>query len=403
MKELRLRGRDAAYWLSALLHVLGWGIYYSVSRMLVSSIGYSGVLAYAAAETLPTALSIPASSIAARRGYRGLILVGFLEAAALAGFAAPWPLSPLAVLAASAAWAVAGPTILSAILETGSRGVRLGAILSSTALGWSLGGFIGPLVYSRFGVLGASLLSALSIAACYAILLPYAPPSASRPGGSRVGALETLAYSLALSPLVAAMEASFALVMARVSQELPVGLYAAVLAATGVLSAAGKPVAGVLVDRLGAAPVYYAAIAAYSAWMLLVSRLDGLALVAAFLAPIYPFYEVGFYARASVLLGERRASAAWAASYTVAGLILLALRSSRLGYTGVLTVSSLLAASSLAAVAAVERWISRRLAGAPLRWGRVAAVHGVHGEAGGCAAGGRPDRPGEGAREGPCG
>ena len=394
--------RDAAYWMAAFLHVLGWGVYYSVSRMLVANIGYSGVLIYAAAETLPTALSIPASSIAAARGYRRLILVGFLEAAALAGFAAPWPYSPLFVFAASAAWAVAGPTISSAILETGLSGVRLGAIFSSTALGWSLGGFVGPLIYTAFGLQGAAIIAAASIAVCYALLLPYAPPTASKPGGSRVGSLETLAYSLALSPLIAGMEASFALVMARLSEMLPVELYAWVLAGTGIASALGKPVAGILVDWLGSTPVYYGAIAAYSAWMYLVSRLDGVALAVAFLAPIYPFYEIGFYSRAARLLGERRASAAWAASYTAAGVIVLGLRWSSLGYRGTLVASAALAASSLLAIVLVERWISRRLCSSASRRGSSAPVHRVHAEAGSGAASWRPNRAGEGESKGAC-
>ncbi len=357
-------GRAAAYWAAGLLHVAGWAVYYAVSRMLVGRIGYGGILYLVAAETLPSALSIPASSIAARRGYRGLLAIGFLEAAGLALFALlPWPSSIAAVLLASAAWAAAGPSLVSAILEAGYGGRRLGLILSSTAIGWSLGGLAGPLIYSQWGLAASMSVASASIAACYAMMLPLAPSSASRPGGARVGAAEALAYSLALSLLIVATEASFSMVMSRLSAELGPGGYAAVLAATGLASAAGKPLAGRLAEGGRARLVYRAAMAAYSAWMLAASMLDGLPLAALFTIPIYPFFEIGYYEHVSRLLGERRAAAAWSASYTIAGVAALLLRWSGLGYRGVLLASSALAASSLAATTVVEGWVARRSRG----------------------------------------
>ena len=109
--------------------------------------------------------------------------------------------------------------------------------------------------------------------------------------------------------------------------------------------------------------VYRASMLAYSAWMLAASLLDGLPLALLFTIPIYPFFELGYYGHVARLLGERRATAAWSASYTLAGVAALLLRWSGLGYRGVLVASSALAASALAATMVVEGWVARRQGG----------------------------------------
>ncbi|AEM39227.1 hypothetical protein Pyrfu_1369 [Pyrolobus fumarii 1A] len=355
--------RLALYWLAVLLHIGGWAIYYSVSRSLEAIIGFSGILLLAALETLPSALSIPSSSVAASRGYRGLLIFGFVEALGLLLFAViPWPYSSLGVLVASIGWAIAGPHTVTAVLESSSSSSKLGVVLSSGALGWSLGGFLGPLLYDATGLTGSMLVAFLMITGCYVIFLANLPEGAASPGGSRVGALETLAYSLALSPLIVAMETSFSLIMGRIASELPSLHYALVLAGTGLTSALGKVIAGVVIDRIGGTVIYRASFAAYSIWMVASSQLGGYALAAAFLTPIFPFYEIGYYTHVSRLLGERRATAAWAASYTLASLHLFTLSVLELSFVEALIISSILAFASLVVTTLVERWITRRVA-----------------------------------------
>ncbi len=358
--------RLIAYWFAILLHITGWGVYYSVSRSLVKRIGWNGLLLLVAAETLPSVLSVPASDYAARRGYARLLAFSVPEVLGLLLFGyLPWPYQAAAVLVAAIGWAVAGPQTLNAVLEDASgRGSRLGAVLTSGALGWSLGGLLGPIIYSASSLQASMVVAASLVALCYLLLYIALPPTAYSPGGSRVTSFETLAYSLALSPLVLAMEASFAAVMSALSVTLTPLEYGLVLAGTGVTSALGKLVVGVAADRIGVerfAPlVYRASFIAYSLWMLASSAASGWVLAILFLTPVYPLYEMGFYLHASRLLGERRASAAWPASYTIAGLGALLLSRLRLGYATILYMSSVFALASLALVALVEHWIIRR-------------------------------------------
>ncbi len=353
----------AVYWAAAALHVAGWAVYYSVSRSLGDKLGTQLLLLLVVLETAPSILSILSSSIAARRGYRGLLLLGFVEATGLAGFGLlPYPWFFGALLVASLGWALAGPHTITVMLESGYRGMELGAALSSTAVGWTLGSFAGPLLREAMGLSGSMLIAASMVASCYALILGRLPGRASRPGGSRVGWRETLAYSLALSPLIVATETSFTLIMSRLSSELPTLHYSLVLGATGVTSALGKLAAGSAVRRVRPSLVYRGAMLGYAAWMLISSRLDGYALAAAFVTPIYPFFEIGFYEHVSPLLGERRATAAWAASYTLASLGVLVLAYLHPGFTEALTASSALALLGLVATNAVERRIGGRAA-----------------------------------------
>ncbi len=358
-----MRRSLTSYWAAVVLHVAGWGVYYSVSRSLGDRLGTQLLLLLVVLETAPSILSVLSSSIAARRGYRGLLLLGFVEAAGLAGFGLlPYPWFFGAVLVASLGWALAGPHTITVILESGYRGVELGAALSSTAIGWTLGSFTGPLLRDAIGLEGSMLVAAGMVASCYAIILRGLPRRASRPGGARVGWRETLVYSLSLSPLIIATETSFTLIMSRLSSELPTLHYSLVLGATGVTSAIGKLVAGSAVRRARPSLVYRGAMLGYAAWMLLSSRLDGYALAVAFVAPIYPFFEIGYYEHVTPLLGERRATAAWAASYTLASLGLLALAYLHPGFTEALTASAVLALLALVATSVVERRIGGRVA-----------------------------------------
>ncbi len=355
--------RLVAYWVALLLHITGWGIYYAVSRSLTSVIGWKGLLLLVASETLPSALSIPASEYAVKRGYERLLVFGVPEALGLLLFGyLPWPSKALAVLVASIGWAVAGPQVLNAILEDAEgRGSRLGVALTAGALGWSLGGLVGPLLYSATSLQVTLSIAALLVALCYALLYTSLPGTARKPGGAKASGLAAFIYSLSLSPLILAMEASFAAVMSELSRILTPTEYGLVLAGTGVSSALGKVAVGFIVERWGyetARVVYRFSFIAYSLWMLASAHVKGFLLALLFLTPVYPLYEIGFYTWVSRLLGERRASAVWAASYTISGLGALGISVLGLGFERILLLSSILAIVSLGLVTLVEYWIS---------------------------------------------
>jgi hypothetical protein len=353
-----------------VLHVAGWGAYYALTRMVYG--GEPGfLLSLAAAETLPTAAGVLGGLAAERRGYRPVLLLGLLEGAFLSA-AGAWlldrPLLWLAALTASLFWSIAGPQVYALAL-TVSRGSaeKLGLVLAGATLGYSIGGGLAPLLATRLGP-GAVLEAAGVVAAAsYAVAACAASGLAPATRGGRRGDRAAAAVLVALAAAAAYVgtETLGSVYMGRLSREVGPSFYSAANAAAGLLGAAARPLAGRLLDRLGEAPLLPPLLASYAVYVVVLDKLHGLAFLAAWLLPLYPFVDTGLYRLASGLLGEPLGSAVVSSSYSMTGAVLAV--AARLGLGGeALAVGGFLASAALAAVAARMGGGSSRGAGRPV-------------------------------------
>ncbi|KSW11450.1 hypothetical protein CF15_00920 [Pyrodictium occultum] len=358
-----------------LVHIASWAAYYALTRELYS--GEPGFLVrLAAAETLPTAVGLLGGAVAERRGYRTALALGLLEGLFLAS-AGVFIHRPLllwaSALLASLFWSMAGPQVLGYSLTiTRGSGSRLGVVLAGGTLGWSLGGSVAPLAAR---VLGPGRVVAAGGAAVVLVYLVLALLSGGTRPARRSGedaSRSTLAAMMLLSSLVfTGTEVIGSVYMAKLSVEAGNLGYAAANAATGLMAAAARPLAGRVIDRAGSGLVLAASLAAYTVYTLLLHSLHGLGFVAVWLIPLYPFLDTSLYKLAASLLGDAMGTAAVISGYSLAGAVLLAASQRGLGVWGytLLAVTAFQLALALAVLLAGRAGELRLLASALLKGG----------------------------------
>ena len=346
-----------------VLHVAGWGAYYSLTRLVYS--GENGVLyLLSASETLPTVAGLLGARLAERRGYRAVLLAwGLLEALGLAAAGAfidrPLLLASGAFLA-SLAWSIAGPQLYAMIYTLTGSTEAVGLASAGATLGYSLGA-LAPLAARELGAGTALSLASLPVAAAYlaaAVLADGARPGRGGDRGWREDAGAAAAVAVVAALVYVAGETVNSAFMGRLAGEAGATLYSFANTVAGLLAAAAKPLAGRLVDAAGPWRLLPAGLAAYTAYVLVLSRLQGPAMALAWVLPVSPFVELSLTGAAYSLLGEHRGAAVLAAAYSLAGAAMAA--------ASLLNPDpALMAASSSALAAASSLALARQAAAAP--------------------------------------
>jgi len=358
-----LRGYAAAqvaYW-------MGYGLYYTYSRMLIEEAlgqAYSFAAKLAAAETAPLVLSVVLGFLADRLGRRKSMLVGIGEAAATLamGYLGLARLPVLAAIAASI-HSISYTAFMGALLAgVSGSGYTYSIAAAGGSVGWGLGGLAAGLLHSlgpRPEFATAALLEALG----YLIAVATTPPSLEASETPRLaelaGGLRRLSWltgSIILSSAGLTLYASSVSLKLKAEVENPI-LYGLTFSTiTALVGAAVRPVAGRVSDRLGHVRLLALTTAVYilAGYGMLVAH--GPALVIIWILPIYPFRDVSMMLSASIMLPRRlQATAAGVVSFaaSVSGFVVLlispALMAGRLAR--VFVISALLLGLSLAMLA----------------------------------------------------
>jgi len=328
-------GNKLQHWLpiytfAALLHIMSWSMYYSVTRAYFSSAGHNFLAQLAAAETIPIALGIPWAHIAEKKGFCIALLPGFLEALflLLVGLIGTQPtLTTLFVVcAASLFWSLAGPQTTAIVIAASPTGYTLSNYFIGSTIGWSLGALIAPLTYQVLGYTLTMTLTSLLTTISYVLYLLYLPTKHPRHRILWQNSHSQLLYVILLSTTIFYMiEIIGSIYLSNLYVELNSNnvMYALTLFATGLVGAAVRPLAGKAVDRLGAKKVLQTTLLAYTIYAYIYPSLHGTAAVVAWMIPLFPFLDTSLYLYTTRILGEALGTAATSAAYTPAGFMLL--------------------------------------------------------------------------------
>jgi len=367
MERTWLRG----YAVAQVLYWMGYGVYYTYSRMLIEERmgqAYSFVATLAAAETAPLVFSIVFGFLADRVGRRRVMLLGLGEAGAtcLMGLPGLARLPALAALAASI-HSVSYTALTGALLAgvTGS-GYAYSLVAAGGSVGWGLGGLVAGLLHPlgpKLEFAFAGLLEAIG----YIMAVASTPPGLEAPRAPRLEELPAgLSRALWLAGSLILSSAGLTLYTSVVSLKLKAEivnplLYGLTLStATAFAGAAVRPVAGRVSDTIGHARLLALTTIVYMlvGYGMLVSH--GLALAILWVLPIYPFRDVAMMLSISRMLsGSLQATAAGIASFStsISGflVLLLSLTISAGQSTRVFTISMLLLALSLVLLSPILR------------------------------------------------
>lgn len=293
--------------------------YYATSRPFVSDAfgeeRYSIILLVAAAESLPGLIGPLLGLLSDARGARALLALAAARALLL-------PMLPLV----SPLWAVA-LVGLSSLLSVAFSAAAFGSLLqevrgsaSSYArttvlfpLAWAVGGLLpglleGRLSYAQLFALAGGLHALASLMA-----LPVAE-SVGRRLELREKPAALAVFAIALS--AAGLGVFFSMISIKLYEELGSVLAYSIIGVslTSLVSAATRPFAGIIVERIGEGRALRYSIGAYAIYSVLMYLATGHLLALLWLLPLYPFREVSL----TMYVSRRMSSGAQS---TAAGLI----------------------------------------------------------------------------------
>jgi MFS family permease len=355
---------------------LGYSVYFTYTRMYVEDVlgqAYGFIALLIAAEEAPLLASLVFGGLADVFGRRRLMLLGLLEATAVAcmGFT-DIHLLPLLAAVASLFYGIAY-TALTGVLLAGSAGrARTYSLVTLWgSVGWALGGPLAGLLYD-YGAVVEFTSSALLVAVAYLVAYATTPRELDRVPG--VGGRDVARAVRLLAPFVvfaslsaaglAAFYGSFSLKLrAEVEDPLAYGLLFSALPA--LFGAAARPLAGYVCDRFSALRVAVAVTTAYLGLNYVLASYSGLVAIVAWLVPLYPFREVSLYMVSSRMLPQGLQATAGSTvsfSVSVAGFIVAAMSPLLEGASmlKVYAVTSTVTAAGLLALLPYTRQATRR-------------------------------------------
>ena len=319
----------------ALLSSMVFGMYVVASRDLVKQVlgnDYGFISFLVAAENIPAIFSVITGGLSDMVGRRGLILLGFAGVPALAlMFLAPIRVIPVLAGLYVTFWTISIPSVMGTLLDrTGSSSMHYSIYAMFGSMGWGLSGVLAGFLAGAFGdravfVVAAALLGA-GLTSAYV----------THPGGGGgVSTREVLAGAkLVLFPLLAAAASIaaadgfygvFSLKLRGIagSSEVFGLLYTTLPALVGVFA---RPVAGILVERLGALKSFFCVIASYAVVLPLMAVTSGFIAVVFWVLPLWPFLDQSMVMLISRSLPGRLQGLATGVvntAYSLAGLLVL--------------------------------------------------------------------------------
>ena len=334
-----LRGRSwvRGYLAAQLLFWMGYGVYYTYSRMYIEETrgqDYAFASLLAAAEVTPLLFSVALGFLADRLGRRRVILLGLGEALATAAMGlVPLSLLPLLSGLAALVYSIAYSALFGAMLAgVSGSGYLYSVIAAAGSVGWGLGGLVagalhglGPM--AEFGFAG--LLMGLGYLSAYASTTAELEAT-ERPGirdvASSLGRIVPLFASITLggAGLNLFFTSSSLKLKAEIEDPLLYGIVFSTI--TALLSAGVRPLAGRISDRVGHVNLLALATALYIplAYGILVTH--GLALALLWIIPLFPFRDVALSMSVSVSLPrslQATAAGVIAFSSSIGGLLVL--------------------------------------------------------------------------------
>ncbi len=348
-----------------LVSSLGWSIYYTVSRPYYSdvlSLPYSVILIIASSEWMPGLSSFIWGYLGDKVGHKQVLMLGFLSfTLSLVGYVNPI-LIPVMVGLASLGWAAVWPIVLaniSRISPINSVGRNYSVFAIGASFGWGLGGIVGGLLSTILGMRKVLVLTGLLIGTAYlstALILKNITCTYENISIRLLAKKHILLLAISSIVLTISIDYAFNLVSVRLFYELDenalmYGLFMTTIPAT--LGALFRPLAGVIVDRIGGLKSVALASILYTFIYIIASISRGILLGIVWITPVYPFYDTGLLKLASEISKHEERGTVMGlinASNSIAGSLMFALGplTDLLGYTYSMVLSACISLLTLA-------------------------------------------------------
>ncbi len=360
--------------IAGLVSSLGWSIYYTVSRPYYSDflgLSYSSILVIASSEWMPGLTSFIWGYLGDKIGHKRVLMLGFLSfTLSLIGYINP-VFIPIVVGLASLGWAAVWPIILASISRispTGRVGRSYSMFAIGTSSGWGLGGVVGGILDTILGVRVVLVVAGLLIGLAYASTIIILRSTNFTYENISIRLLvKKYLLLLAISSIVLTISIDYAfnLISVKLFYELneDVVLYGLFLTTIpAILGALFRPLAGIIVDKIGGLKTVVLASILYTIIYITASVSKGLLLGIIWIIPIYPFYDTGLVKLASEVSKDYERGTVMGlinASNSVAGSLMFVLGplTDVLGYTYSMWLSACIALATLVPLAILNRFL----------------------------------------------
>lgn len=302
---------------------LGWGIYYSVSRPYYSDIlgaTYTMVMIIASSEWGPGLTSTLWGYLGDRYGRNKVLPFGALAYTLSLVPLVPLQLVPLVVGIASLGWAIAWPSVLAIVSLLSSEehvGKSYGYFAIGGSLGWGMSGILVGLLKPLLGFKPVLLLTGLLAGTAYIIAFMI-----SRARGEvrleTVNVFKELRGALLVVAVIQVLltlgfDFAYNLFLVHFYSDIGSNILVYGLVVTSLPAFIGallRPLAGLIVDKIGGIKTIALVILAYSLDFMGLSYARGIYSVILWIIPVYVFYDTGMIKLASEASGrEKRGTA----------------------------------------------------------------------------------------------
>ncbi len=325
------------FFLAQLSFWAGYGAYYTFTRRYIEELrgqDYAFVSMLTGAEEAPLIAAVALGFLADKLGRRKATLFGLGESIAVLAMGYV-DIGYLPLLAGIAAffYAIGYSAFLGAMLSgVKGSGYRYSIIAAAGSAGWGLGGVLGGFLY-EFGARIAFTVSAILIGLAYMIAYIHIVAGLEVERQPRVK--EVVDASRRSSVLITAIIIGqtalglfFSAASLKLSSEIenPLLFGVAFSTITAFLGALTRPIAGRTSDLIGHERLLLATNIAYITLSYAIAVLHGLALIAAWILPVFPFRDVALSLSISTRLPSHlQATAAGIISFTtsISGLMIL--------------------------------------------------------------------------------
>ncbi len=358
--------------IASLVSSLGWSAYYTISRPYYSNIlglPYSVILIIASSEWMPGLSSFIWGYLGDKIGHKRVLILGLLSfTLSLVGYVDPMFI-PIVVGLASLGWAAVWPIVLASISRISpisSVGRSYSIFAVGTSLGWGLGGIIGGLLSTILGIREVLVLTGLLIGIAYsstAIILRNTTYTYENISIRLLVRKHLLLLAISSIVLTISIDYAFNLISVKLFYELNentvmYGLFLTTIPA--ILGALFRPLAGVIVDRVGGLKSVALASILYTIIYTIASIVRGLLLGVIWIIPIYPFYDTGLVKLASEISRYNERGTIMGlinASNSIAGSLMFILGplTDILGYTYSMLLSACIASATLVPLTILNR------------------------------------------------
>jgi len=297
------RGWRKGYIAAQLLFWMGYGVYYTYSRMYIEETrgqdyGFASLIA--AAEVTPLLFSVLMGYAADRLGRRRMIILGLGQSlSTIAMGLLPLPYLPLLSGLGALFYSIAYSAFLGAMLTgVAGSGYEYSLIAAAGSVGWGLGGVSAGVLHSlgtqaAFGMAGLLMMTAYltAYASTPSHLEASRTPVPKELKEAMAGILHLfLSITLGGAGLTLFFTSSSLKLKAEIGNPILYGIVFSTI--TSLMSAAIRPFAGRLSDNIGHVRLLAISTALYIPMALGILEAHGYLLAVIWVIPLFPFRDV---------------------------------------------------------------------------------------------------------------